>query len=322
LLSRPATAVRNAALAALLQTLAASDPAQALALAQAEGNRVLRTQLLHAVLRGWATVAPLDAMKWVSTSVHPLEREMALNEIFSGAVAANPEQAVRTGKILMAQEPGEAANYGSHLIDALCDAGHFDIAAQLAASGDETQRPLWLGEAYSKWAMLQPEEAARAAAALEDPALRKAALHGAVGGWAEADPAALIQFVAQLPADEEKNSMLSQALRRWTKVDLKAASEWINHNELGAAADEGVASVASQDYLKPDVAVSWAESVVNPKLRSETLVTVLRNWATSDLPAVKRYLDATSQLLPEDRQEIVGVVATLSGQTDPPATPP
>ena len=118
--------------------------------------------------------------------------------------------------------------------------------------------------------------------------------------------------------------MLSQALQRWTKVDLKAASEWINHNELGAAMDEGVASVATQDYLKPDVAVSWAESVVDPKKRSETLVAVLRNWSTSDLAAMKQYFDSTTQLLPEDRQEIAGVIATLSGQTDTPAgsTPP
>jgi hypothetical protein len=324
LLARPGTVARNAALAAMLEALAATDPAQAIALAQAEGNRVFREQLIQAVLHGWARTAPMDAVKWVTTYVNPLVREAAFTSVFAGAVAANPAEAVRTGQFLIAQNPGEAVGYGGHLIDALCDAGQFEMAAKMAVNGDRSQRASWLGEAYSKWAALQPEQAAQAAAAVDDPVARNFALHGVVGGWAEADPPGLIQFVSQLPADEEKNSMLSQALQRWTKVDLKAASEWINHNEMGAAMDEAVSSVAAQDNIKPDVAVSWAESVVDPKRRSETLVAVLRNWATSDLPAARRYFDTSDHLLPEDRQEIAGVISTLSGESpaSAPASPP
>jgi hypothetical protein len=66
------------------------------------------------------------------------------------------------------------------------------------------------------------------------------------------------------------------------------------------------------DFLKPDVAVGWAESVVNPKLRSETLVTVIRNWLTVDLPSAKRYFESTKNLLPDDRQELTEVFATFS----------
>jgi hypothetical protein len=79
--------------------------------------------------------------------------------------------------------------------------------------------------------------------------------------------------------------------------------------------DEGVAAVASMDSLKPDVAIGWAESVVDPKLRSETLVTVLRNWVTVDLATAENYFNTTHDLLPEDRQELAGVIATLKGQT-------
>ena len=76
--------------------------------------------------------------------------------------------------------------------------------------------------------------------------------------------------------------------------------------------DEGIASVATMEALKPDVAVGWAESIVDPKLRSETLVSVLRGWATVDLAAESRYFDANQELLPDDRAEISGLIATLS----------
>jgi hypothetical protein len=169
--------------------------------------------------------------------------------------------------------------------------------------------------AWSKWAEFQPDQAAAAAAAMTDPELRNQALHGIIGGWAEADPSALVQFMTQLPPDGEKGSMVSQALQRWAKVDPQAASEWMNSADTGPEMDQGVAAVASMDSLKPDVAIGWAESVVDPKLRSETLVTVLRNWVTVDLATAENYFNTTHDLLPEDRQELAGVIATLKGQT-------
>jgi hypothetical protein len=67
------------------------------------------------------------------------------------------------------------------------------------------------------------------------------------------------------------------------------------------------------DSIKPDVAASWAESIANPKLRSETMVSVLRNWATTNLAQAREYFEKTKDLTPEDRTEIAGVIATLSG---------
>ena len=133
-----------------------------------------------------------------------------------------------------------------------------------------------------------------------------------------ADPASLVKYVTQLPADAEKSSMVSQALQRWAKTNPVAAADWINNNEGGPEMDHGIASVATMEALKPDVAVGWAESISNPKIRSETLVSVLRNWATIDLAATKSYFEKSKDLLPEDRTEIVGLITTLSGQSAQP----
>ena len=60
----PATPDRNAQLAALLEKLAAIDPARAMAIAQQESNLKFREQLILAALHGWARKAPLDAADW------------------------------------------------------------------------------------------------------------------------------------------------------------------------------------------------------------------------------------------------------------------
>lgn len=312
--AQAATPARNAELAGLLEKLGATDPERAFALARAEVNRRLREDLVQAVLRGWARVAPATAAAWALHLVEPNAREQALSTVFASAAAANPDEALQVGQQIVAQNPVEAGGYGSSLIEALCASGHFDRAIQFAMVGDEANRASWLGAAYSKWAEFQPEQAAAAATALADPAARSEALHGIVGGWSETDPQSLVHFVTQLPAGTDRDGLLSQSLRKWAQADPVAASAWMNNREPGPDLDQGVAAVAVMPYLKPDVAVGWAESVVDPKLRSETLTNVLRNWLPDNLSAAESYFATTTNLLPEDREDIARVIASMKGQ--------
>jgi hypothetical protein len=282
---QPATLGRNLEMAQMLERLAASDAKRAMALAQAEGNLKFREDLVHAALRGWGGVAPMDALNWALALPKPGEREAAVATVFAGAIAVNSEEAMRAGKRLIAQDPNNAAEYGARLIDSLSDAGKFEGAAEFAIGGESVQHESWMGLAYSRWAALQPEEAAKAASELADPEARKQALHGVVGGWAQADPAALTQFLTQLPAGGDRGVMLGQALRSWVNLDPEAASRWINNSEMGPDLDQGVASVATLDSVNPELAINWAESITDEKLRSATLQDVLRNWVTLDFPA-------------------------------------
>lgn len=298
--------------AARLEQLATTDPQRALGIAKAERNALIRQTLLQAALRGWARSAPVDAAHYALSLLAPADREAALGAVFAGAVAGGAATAVQAARQLIATDPDEEPGLGDHLIDALCSAGDFQTAATFATTGSDGARDAWIGGAYSRWASYQPQAAAAAAAGLSDPALRARALHGVVGGWSETDPASAVQYTTTLPDQAEKPSMVSQALERWARLDPVAASAWINTHEGGAEMDEGIASVATMEALKPDVAAGWAESIVDPKLRSETLVSVLRHWATVDLAAANRYFAADQDLLPDDRAEISGLIATLS----------
>ncbi|MGA2788717.1 MAG: hypothetical protein ABSF60_14445 [Verrucomicrobiota bacterium] len=314
--SQPGTMARNAAMAKMLEMLAATDPKRAMALAQAEGNRKFRADLEQAALRGWAGTAPVDASNWALALTNPNDRDAAMKTVLASAAAADPDEAVRVAKLIMQQDPSAGGGYGSSLVDALCNAGNFETAAKFAADGDNGQRPFWLGETYSKWAELQPEQAAADAMTITDPNIRNQALHGIVGGWAQADPAALTQFLAQLPAGGDRCSLIGQAIQQWVRLDPVAAADWIDNSDLGPDLDQGIKAVANMDLfagdIQPDVAVNWAESITDPTVRSQALLKLLRDWVLMDLPAAKSYLETTTNLLPADRQKINQVIENIS----------
>ena len=312
----PRTPALVAELTAMLEKLATTDPAQALSLAQAEGNLLLRDKFLQATLCGWAHLSATNAAAWAMALTDPAARETAMASVFAGAIASNPDEAVRAGKLVIASHPDDAPGYGSRLIDALCDSGNFEAAAAFSAGGDAQQRSGWMSEAFCKWAELQPAQAAEAASAMSDPVLRNQALHGIVGGWSEADPVGLVQFVTQLPSDNtERGALLGQALDRWARQDPAAASAWINNHQTGPELDQGVAAIATTEGVKPELGVSWADSITDPQLRSQTLNLVLRNWLTIDPAAAKQFFDNTKNLLPDQRKELAEIFDSPTADT-------
>ncbi len=309
LCAQPATLARNHQLAALLETLAATDPQRALGLAHAEGNLKLRDTLVQATLRGWASAAPDAAANWALALPDEDARVTALRSVFSGA-AAKPDEATRLIQKICQDHPAQAVGGGNALIAALCDAGNFTAAAQLAHSGNGTvPGSIWIAEAYSRWAEFQPEAAAQAAVALTDATARTEALHGIVGGWAAGDPAALTHFLADLPEGGDRGSMIGQALKQWAQTDPLATAQWINDREPSADFDAGIAAVAGLNTVKPTLALNWAESITDARLRSETIASVLHGWLLEEPAAAKDYLATTQQLRPEERARLTAIIA-------------
>ena len=319
LMSQPGTVACNAALAEMLKKLAATDPKRAMALAQAEGNRKLRADLQQAALSGWASTAPEDASDWALALSNQSERSAAILTVLTSAVATDPDGAVRVVKFIMQQDPSGDGGYGSSLVDALCNAGNFEIAAKFAADGDDSERSFWMGEAFSQWAEFQPEQAAAAAMAINDPKMQNQALHGIAGGWAQADPAGLAQFLSLMPPGTDRGNMMGQAVWSWVRTDPASAADWINNSDMGADLDQAILAVASKDLTEddftPGTAISWAESIQDDTLRSEALRNVLCNWLAMDRAAATSYFNATANLLPADQQKVGNVIANISSNS-------
>ena len=299
--NRPPGAARDAEAAAWLARVAAHAPEQALALALAEPHRARRSLWRSAALRGWAAGDPEAAAAWIIRQPASEDRARDIAASFAGAPATACALAQRYAENF----PDRTTEHGSLLISALAEAGEFASATRFAAAGDEEQRDIWTTQAFSRWSEQQPLAATTAANSLSDPALRDVAWRAAVVNWAQNEPASLTDYATRLPAGEARTYALGEALRVWIDQDPPGASRWLDRLEPNSDTDMAVSLIATHPALavrRPEVAMSWAESIADPMLRSRTIARVIQVWTDTDPVAAARYARTTPALTPADRE--------------------
>jgi hypothetical protein len=306
LAAQPPSPEREIALIAALEDLAAADPTQALALAGAESDAQLRQKLLYAVLRFWAGVAPEAAARG-AFALPEAERGAAMAAVFAGA-AGPADDVVRLACRLCQCDPVRAGDYGEALISALSEKGEdgaavrFALAAAPAEEGEE--RVKWLQSAFSNWAQREPELAALASFRLPDAGARFEALMAVIPHWVQIDPTGAASVVRTLPEEVDRRNLIGETLRQWVTLDPVEAADWMSRLDPNPDLDPGTVALATLPPLvarRPDVAISWAESISDPQLRSHTLAEIVRQWASSDPPAARSYLAHSTQVLDDDR---------------------
>ncbi len=302
----PPSPERGIALTAALEDLAAEDSTRALALAGAESDAQLREKLLHAVLRVWAGAAPEAAARG-AFALPEAERVAAMAAVFAGA-AGRPDDAVDLACRLCQYDPARAGGYGEALISALSQNGEdgaavrFALAAAPAGEGEE--RLKWLQSAFGDWARREPELAALASLRLPDAGARFEALMAVIPHWVQIDPAGAASVMQELPEEVDRRNLMGETLRRWVTRDPVQAAGWMSRLNSDPDLDPGTAALASLPPLvagRPDLAISWAESIAEPRLRSRTLAEIVRQWASFDPAAARSYLARSTQVLDEDR---------------------
>lgn len=315
LLALPATPARDDELIAALEKLAERDPLRAIRLAQSETNQRLRRQLLDAAFLGWGKTDPKAAADWIlAQPENSLDRNAAVAAVLKGAVQ-NPDAAVQLTQWLDQQNPEQSREYGDALIYALGQNGNYQRAADFAAAADGDVRAELLAAAYGNWANYQPQNAATAALAIADADLRQSALDAVIAGWGQIDPKGLADFAMNnLPDGSQKTHALSDALVFLAGDNVVDAANWIKQFNLAPEFDQGEAAIATQqDVMKqPDVALSWAQVITDPNLRSRTIAAIVQTWSLSNPSAALDYLQTSTGLLPDDRANLLANLSAPS----------
>jgi hypothetical protein len=314
LVVKPGTPFGENEMAVLIEKMAEQDPQRAIALAVAQTNLRLRASLLRAALKGWGTTNPGAAAEWAQSET-VMDQAQAINALLQGAVR-DPNKAVSVTTALIQNDSSRKAEFGGDLISALTEVGQFDRAANFAVNSTANCREDLMLPAYSRWAEFQPQAAFESAMQITDAGLRDTALNAIIVGWSPTDPKGMVEFAQNnLPAGQQ-NSALSSAMGFWADSDPIAAATWINQNNPGPQSDTGVAEIALSQQLarKPELAVTWAESIFNPQLRLETLASVIEKWKATDLSGAENYVENSPALAPKDRSELL---AKLKNQSEP-----
>lgn len=140
---------------------------------------------------------------------------------------------------------------------------------------------------------------------------RRQILRLLLADWVDTRPVAAAEFAQGLCAGVERREMLEVVIREWCERDVAAAGAWLNALTPHSDQDGAVAAIATCSILveqRPDVALSWAESIGAPTARWEAAATVAEAWARRDLTVAVRYFEKSSTLTIDERARLLTYV--------------
>ena len=140
---------------------------------------------------------------------------------------------------------------------------------------------------------------------------RRQILRPLLADWVEASPLVAAEFAQTLPVGVERREMLEAVIHDWCERDVAAASAWLNALAPHVDQDGAVAAIATSSVLskqRPEIALSWAESIGAPTVRWEAAATVAEVWARRDLAAMVRYFEKSSTLTIDERARLLNYV--------------
>jgi hypothetical protein len=279
----------------LLKQLATEDPVAVLELAAAEPVRARRLRWMSAALEGWSAAEPGQAADWVTKQFQDdLDaRDVALGAVVRGAARqADLKLAEAVLARVNAAFPEGSATRRWEFVAVLGGRGEFAGAVDFAMRAGQDDRGDLLQVAFGSWACARPEEAATAVLAISDAAKRGPAWDAVVARWAAGDPEKLTMFAVGLRDEPARRRALAQALPQWILRSPAEATAWLERRPPSAELDPGAAAVGSFAPLarqRPEVAMEWAESIVNADLRRQTVASVMCIWMQADPAAAGAY---------------------------------
>jgi hypothetical protein len=315
---RPACPLTTRERAALLEELARTNPEEALKLALAETNLLIRDELRAAALRGWAAVAPDAASEWALAQPVLGERMRCVEAVLSGAVE-DPAAAVRIALKTCESDPEPALSYGHALINALVErTGDFKTAVEFANAATMVDGQSFLiDSAYYQWAQHEPERLFSEISSITDPELRDAAMNGLVQGLASADAQTLASYAKSLPEGEDRKRMFEAALPTWGSKDPETVMAWIDEVGPHPDFDQGLSVLSRRDEFSggdPSKAMELADNITDSVMRGMAKSDIFLNWAYADYAAAEKY--AHSVKSPEYREMFLGTLEAVAASSD------
>lgn len=255
-----------------------TDAPSAVAFAETQGGR--RSGMgVGIALSSWASLDPSAARGWVDASENPDRYRQGL---LVGWSETDPAGALR---YMSAQASGDLMNrwtapqFVRNLIDARGVFALDDISA-MPASGNRNELLERLAGELTENDLLA---ATQRLTTITDPAVLRAAVPEFAQEMARNNPTAALEFMANYADNPEIYARgMAEAIEEWAERDPYEAGRYLNDQPASPVLDRAVAEYSREAArVDPEGAMSFAISVNDDEMRSDTIRRVARDWSRS-----------------------------------------
>lgn len=275
------------------------DAPAAVAYAEAQGGR--RAEMATSVaLSSWASLDPASARAWVEGSENPTRYQRGL---LIGWSENNPLQALQ----YISEQSDEsqlmnrwtAPQVANNLIKSRGEMAIDDLAA-MPASRNRNELLKRLADELGE---TNPEGAASRLSSIDDPDILKTAVPEVAQEWAQNDPAAAVDFVNKYKENTDLYARaMAEVIEEWAERDPYEAGLYLNEQPASPELDRSVAEYSREAVkVDPEGAMSFAVSVNDDRLRTDTINRVARDWKRASPEAYAVWAEANPEIAPKQK---------------------
>lgn len=287
------TELRDALAGDLLAKLVVTDPARALALAQA-GGEAFFDEARPALFRAWAAKDPAAAVQALGAALlEKSNNSWRVREALAKWLKNSPSDAFAW---IIAQPPGDASRHESLLASLSWQIGRDPASARamsdlLLGHPEVADRNNALRQLSGTWAGQDPRSARAWLAALPDAELRANLIEQSIQ---QLKPADALDFVALLPAGPARTDRIASQLERWALSDPDQALAWLDAHDTPeyapALARVQGAVIASLAKTDPAAALAKWGGLPDASAKNAALGPLALAWSKTDPAAAARWL--------------------------------
>jgi hypothetical protein len=301
---------RDQELSQLFESWAQQDPRSALSAAEKFSEPNLRETLTSSVVAGWVLREPEAAFAWATDPSRTDRYGMIAVEKLA---KADPDRAMKLAAALPGRDESFYQQAYGTVITSVANEGRYADARKMVESiPSPVIREQLTSELAGTWGRYQPKQAAQWLLGFPEGSMREGALGNVAYSWAQIDPLGAANFAASLPPGGSRKQALVNTVIAWADKDISSASAWLDKFDAQRDNDAAVAAIATSPKVvqqNPEVALSWAESIVGPEDRAEAIGQIAAQWAERDRNAARKYLEKTNLLDATQRAELIGRLA-------------
>ncbi len=255
---------------AILASLAANDPARAVAWLSDPENSIARQPFMGHLLAlslatEWSRHDPDAALAWAA-ELPSGQRAGAYSGIIGNIVETDPE---RAAAVALELDSGARSKVIGQIARNWAEQSP-ERAIEWAGTLEGYDRSQALSDALASWATTAPESAAAYVDGLAEDE-RSDYVGGLARNWAQQAPAEAAEWLGSQPESEGKSGAMGHVMWQWTHNDPEAASSWLTEQPHGDSYDHGVtglAKAATHAFDDPEAGVTWASTIEDEQLRT------------------------------------------------------